>query len=107
MSVFRNLTPHALNIHLDDGTVLNLATSGTVARVATSRTVRENIGAVPTFRVETGEVTDLPSPVEGMILIVSGFVASAAPREDVFSPGELVRDDSGRPVGCHGLSRSC
>jgi hypothetical protein len=62
--------------------------------------------AVPTVRTSYGEVTGLPDPQVGVVFIVSGMVASAAPREDVMSPGELVRDAQGRIIGCYGLRRS-
>lgn len=130
-----NLTPHSLAIHTPEG-VFTLAPSGEVARVATineeaapigiTRTachgecggcgqldgecVCEQLGvpwSIPTVRTSYGEVTGLPAPEEGKVFIVSGMVASAAPRPDVFSPGDLVRDESGRPVGCKGLRRSC
>lgn len=104
--MFINLTPHALNIHTPDG-VLNLAPSGGVARVATVETPGLPVGGVPTVSTSYGEVTGLPSPTEGTIYIVSGMVASAAPRGDVMSPGPLVRDEGGRPCGCQGLRRSC
>lgn len=54
-----------------------------------------------------GEVTGLPVAKEGTILVVSGLVASAigGQRSDVFSPGALIRDDSGRPIGCQGLTQ--
>jgi hypothetical protein len=53
-----------------------------------------------------GNVEGLPSPRDGVIYIVSGMVASAAPRDDVFSPGELERDEGGRVVGCLNLRAS-
>ena len=62
--------------------------------------------SIPTVVSSYGEVTGLPDPQLGVAYIVSGMVASAAPRPDVFSPGDLVRDESGRPVGCKGLRRS-
>ena len=62
--------------------------------------------AVPTVRTSYGEVTGLPEPWPNVVFIVSGMVAAAAPRADVMSPGESVRDASGRVVGCHGLRRS-
>ena len=99
---FINLTPHALNIHTPDG-VVNLAPSGEVARVSSSSEVAGFLGDIPLFRTTLGEVTGLPAPEEGVALIVSGMVAAASPRKDVFSPGDLVRDDGGRPVGCKGL----
>jgi hypothetical protein len=63
--------------------------------------------SIPTVTTSFGEVTGMPDPQPGVFLIVSGMVASAAARSDVFSPGDLVRDENGRPVGCRGLRRSC
>ena len=99
-----NLTPHTLNIHTDGG--LRVLPSDGLARVASVNTDAVPIEDIPTVRTTPGEVTGLPDQQEGVIYIVSGMVASASPRADVFSPGDLVRDDSGRPIGCKGLRRS-
>ena len=103
--MFVNLTPHTLNIHTGNG-VTNIAPSGDVARVATVSVEAAPVGGIPTCTTTFGEVTGLPAPAEGVFFIVSGMVASAAPRPDVLSPGDLVRDESGRPIGCRGLRRS-
>ncbi len=118
--MFVNLTPHALNIHHPCG-VLSLPPSGEVARVATVEVDAAPVATVepwldgsrggstvviPTVMTTYGEVTGLPDPVKGVTLIVSGMVASASPRGDVMSPGPLVRDEGGRPIGCRGLRRS-
>ena len=104
-----NLTPHTLNIHTPDG-VVTLPPSGEVARVSTvsvsGLSVAGDWGFIPTVTTTFGEVTGLPKRTESTALIVSGMVASAAPRDDVLSPGDLVRDENGRPVGCLGLRRS-
>jgi len=100
-----NLTPHTLNIHTPDK-VVNLPPSGAVARVATVSVPAAPMGGIPTVTTSFGEVTGLPEPQHGVTLVVSGMVASAAPRDDVLSPGDLVRDENGRPVGCRGLRRS-
>ena len=104
--MFINLTPHALNIHAPGG-VVTIPPSGEVARVATVSEEAAPVGGIPTVTTACGEVTGLPAPVEGTVFVGSGLVASAAPRDDVLSPGDLVRDESGRPVGCRGLRRSC
>ena len=105
--MFVNLTPHTICIHHPCG-VLTLPPSGEVARVATVEVDAAPVGfpAIPTVMTTCGEVTGLPAPVEGVTLIVSGMVASASPRGDVMSPGPLVRDEGGRPIGCRGLRRS-
>jgi hypothetical protein len=96
--VFINLTPHKINNTL---TGAAHPASGTVARVSSSR---EEVA--PGFFVTTyGEVTDLPEAQEGVLLIVSGMVREQVPaRGDVVSPGALVRDREGRPLGCEGFS---
>ena len=104
---FVNLTPHTLNI-LDPSAaeVLTLAPSGAVARVHISREVLGHADGVPLFIAKPGDVENLPHPAPDTLYIVSGMVRSAVPhRTDVFSPGALVRDDAGRPVGAIGLTR--
>lgn len=101
-----NLTPHTINI-VDGETSCDLPPSGIVARVATTRVLDGEVDGVPTYRVTFGAVTGLPDhPTDGVAYVVSGMVAAAAPRADVFSPGDLVRDDKGVVVGCRGLTRS-
>jgi hypothetical protein len=101
-----NLTPHCLMIHTPDG-VVTLPRPGAVARVATVSVPAAPVGAIPTCLTSLGHITDLPDPQPGVILIVSGMVAAAAPRADIMSPGDLVRDEAGRAIGCRGLRRSC
>lgn len=103
---FVNLTPHKINVHVSENSVIEIEPSGTVCRVTTKSVPAGWAGGIPAFRTELGEVVNLPEEDGDSIFIVSGMVAAAAPREDVFSPGELVRDSSGRPVGCLGLRRS-
>ena len=102
-----NCTPHPLNIHHFGG-ILELAASGILPRLAVTR---ENV--VPVFgplgevinvaRATLGELTGLPDPQDGVVLITSALVADAAKRPDVMSPGELVRDAQGIIIGCRGL----
>ena len=110
MTSFINLTPHTLNVLNADASIrVDIAPSGEVARVATSRVQTGEAGGIPLFETRFGEVTGLPAPVEGVILIVSGLVAghpSVRERGDVFSPGELVRGADGQPTGCRGLTRA-
>ena len=101
-----NLTPHIIDVR-DGETSRDLPPSGIVARVATVRVLDGEIDGIPVYRVTFGVVTGLPDhPTDGVIYVVSGMVAAAAPRADVFSPGDLVRDDKGVVVGCRGLTRS-
>ena len=106
-----NLTPHTINIINDDKNVA-IPPSGQVARVSSTTKV---VGAmqvavdvvVPITITEFGDVVGLPDPTPGTIFVVSGMVAGQVSREDVFSPGEQVRNDAGQVIGCKTLSRSC
>ena len=99
-----NLTPHNLNIHTSNGTVVEVPPSGSVARVATTYTAIASIGDIDVFDCVYGEITGLPDPAINSIFVVSGQTnAALSHRGDVFSPGELVRDEAGKPIGCLGL----
>lgn len=100
---FINLTPHTINIHTPAG-VIDVAPSGDVARVSVTDVPAAPIAGIPVAKRVTGDVVGLPAPQDGVAYIVSGMVAAAVPgRPDVFSPGPLVRDDAGKPIGCNGL----
>ena len=103
-----NLTPHTVTIVDQDGaTVATIAPSDLVARVATrSEKVGETEGGIPLYATRYGQVVGLPEPEPDTIYIVSGMLLAAVPhRMDVWQPGELLRDEAGRVVGCVGLSR--
>jgi hypothetical protein len=100
-----NLTPHPLHIA---GVVIQ--PSGQVARVSE---VSERCGMleygslqIPVIVKRFGDVEGLPEPQDGVIYIVSALTAQAAwaaGRTDVFCPGDLIRDESGRVVGAASL----
>jgi len=111
MTKLVNLTPHDINlVSLDnDRPVLTIEASGVMARVAVTRKPGDtlNIGdtAISTSSAVYGAVTGLPGPEEDTLYLVSALVAQAAPnRVDLVTPGELVRDEAGRVVGCRGLT---
>lgn len=100
-----NLTPHTLNVHNNVGDVSTFEPSGQVARVQVSYEPAGEVAGLPVSKAVYGEVEGLPEPQEGIIYIVSGMVQARVPRSDVFAPGDLVRDEEGRPVGCRGLKQ--
>jgi hypothetical protein len=54
----------------------------------------------------SGGIIGLPEPAEGVGFIVSRLVRETADRDgriDLFSPGELIRNVDGQPIGCKGL----
>lgn len=100
----RNCTPHTLNIHTPTGVVI-LDPSGIVPRVTTVTEAASDLEGIPVATSRLGSITGLPEPEPGVYLVVSQIVAQAARRRfDLLFPGELIRDDRGRPVGCKGLS---
>ena len=96
-----NLTPHAITVA---GRVF--PPSGTVARVAVTRTPVGDVDGIPAFHPSFGPVQDLPEYDPDCVFIVSALVRThpdCAHRDDVASPGMLVRDDAVNIVGCDGL----
>jgi len=100
-----NLTPHTLNIHTAGG-IQNIPPSGDVARVDVQYVHAGQVAGVDVYRADYGAVVGLPDPTPDHIYVVSGMVAQVTPRPDVYSPGQLVRDGDGRPIGCQGLKAS-
>lgn len=102
---FQNLTPHNINVVDSEGNeVVSIPPSGEVARLAVDSVQVDTINGVDIYRSEFGEVEGLPEPKEGAMYIVSALVRTGFPnRSDLLSPGTLVRDEEGKPVGCQGL----
>ena len=115
-TIYRNLTPHTLNVKALDGTMIAIAPdSRGVARVVYDRLPPEQAtlnGHEIAISVAGSprEIVGLPDPEEDdglVVYIVSKAVADAAPasRGDLMSPGRLLRDAAGRVIGCDGLTR--
>jgi len=107
MANFENLTPHIVRIFGQEGDepVLTIPPSGEVARCSVESEQVGEKGGVSLFATTFGQVEGLPAPQPDTVYIVSMLVRSAvSERTDVASPGELIRDDEGRPMGCRGLN---
>ena len=50
-------------------------------------------------------IGDFPDQKENTIYIVSKIFRDGFDRPDLWSPGKLVRNEQGQPIGCIGLSR--
>jgi hypothetical protein len=104
MATLVNLTPHVINVMHADGSIQNISSSG-LARCAEQRNIVGNIDGIDLYAVSYGEVSGLPEQTEDTYFIVSMPVRLALPwRLDLLSPGELVRDSEGKPIGCKGFA---
>ena len=108
--MFINLTPHAISIFrtAEDTNPIIVPPSGTGARVGFRPTSSTTVDGVTVTRSMLTGVTGLPEPEPGIWYVVSGMALDylgvwGPQRADVLAPGELVRDEAGRPVGCLGL----
>ena len=104
-----NLTPHPLNIKTVDDRIITIQPSGELARVSESReqlpAIEHESGNISVTRATYGKIENLPDPEHGKIFVVSALVlARAQGRNDVFAPGVAIRDETGRVIGCDGLS---
>ena len=100
-----NLTPHKINIYGENKKlILSVEPENIPARCAQKKKIYGHVEEVPVYCMIFGEIENLPAPKEDTIYIVSRLVATAAGRNDVMCPGEAVRDEEGRVIGCIGLS---
>ena len=104
-----NLTPHDINIHLGDGSIVTIPRSGLVARCETQiRDLRPIFGplgeSIPYHEIGYGQVQNLPAKQEGTLFIVSALVAQQFPRGDLVIVDDLVRDEQGQVIGCRSLA---
>lgn len=98
-----NCTPHDITIMNSKKIVIEA--SGIVARVSTTISPSGMIGDIPLSKSKFGEVENLPEPKNHTRYIVSRMVMEACPeRSDLLVPGECVRDEEGRIIGCKSLS---
>jgi hypothetical protein len=103
-----NLTPHAVNLVLADGTVRTFESSG-VARAEQTVVEAGSIEGCRLVRTSFGAPVDLPAPQEGVFYLVSSILVSAARQsgrtvEDLLLPSDSVRDAQGRIIGCRAFA---
>ena len=105
-----NLTPNVITIHAE-GQLIVLQPSGVVARLLVERldlaTIEVDGITVPVNATILKDLVDMPEPQDGVCYVASDVVTKRAmelDREDVFGPGEVIRDDNGIVIGCAGLA---
>jgi hypothetical protein len=105
-----NITPHSVNIHDEHRNLIctvEPSKDTPIPRVSVERLRVMVVDGLPFFADQTGPIVDLPPIVDLQTrYIVSTMVRmhpDASDRIDLVSPGELIRDEEGRPIGCIGL----
>lgn len=99
-----NLTPHSLNIVKQNGEKITIESSG-VARVKEERIKTGEINGITLYKTSYSDVEGLPPKATGTYYVVSMLTAQAVPnRNDVLTPGNLIRDEHGVIIGCEGLN---
>jgi len=103
---FVNLTPHVINIYDDSGnTLLHTIESSNIVRCAVKSVLVGTFDDVSLYSTSYGDVIDMPEPQLNTMYIVSMPVRLALPdRDDIASPGDLIRNEAGLPIGCKGLN---
>lgn len=103
MIMLKNLTPHEVKIITDEGAIV-VKPSGIIARCEEHEELAGELAGIPVTKIVMGEVVDLPTEEEGVVLIVSHIVLQACPeRKDLVKPGKQVRNAAGDIIGCLSL----
>jgi len=111
---FINLCPHPIHLVGENGAVVTFAESGTVARVDIRKTKKQVTVEVAegvylnmeVTEVEHAEVVGLPEPQEGVIYLVSSYVAQYTKRPDCICPNTdstAIKDENGKIIGVRGF----
>lgn len=94
-----NHTPHVVTI----GEMV-IEPCGNVARCVEISAPAGSFAGVELITRQYGHVEGLPEPLPNVMYIVSALVRMALPeRNDLASPGDLVRDENGKITGCKNL----
>lgn len=103
-----NLTPHLINIYRDGEIILTIPSSGTARAMEGKDKEVCSINGIPVIKKTYSEPENLPEFHENVFYVVSALTAQSAKdcgraTEDLLLTGNLVRDESGRVIGCEAL----
>jgi len=107
-----NLTPHAITLFVDGGTI-TIPPSGEVLRAEETSTIQFHLtlqeGEVPVKKMEYGAPNFVPAQMPDTYYIVSALAAQALrrhhpDRNDFLVVADAVRDDQGRIIGARALA---
>lgn len=111
MKQIKNLTPHAVNILIDNDESITIEPEGVIARCdqtnAPAGYIKTEYGNIQLSKTWFGKVYDLPTQEKDTCYIVSRLVMQACPeRNDLLVPNEIVRDEGGNIIGCKSLANN-
>lgn len=111
MSKVQNMTPHVLHVRGEDGGMTEIPPCGHVIRVSMTRTRTGSVGGVATYASVAGPVEGLEHIEPLAHAVVVSRIARMAMVEQgiyvfrIYTPGTLIRNDAGQPIGCDGLDQ--
>ena len=109
MAKILNLTPHEINLVLDDGRKIIFPPTDMVARVELQHEIVDHIDGIPVFQTNVGAVKDLPDPEDGTLYIVSSLVlGNCQDHKDLISPntgGNAIRNSYNQVLAVRGFKR--
>lgn len=109
-----NLTPHAISICDESKNIVReLKPSGKIARMEIIKKLIEELEGILYLGTKLGVPVLMEGDKElvfpefkpGVIYVTSSLFRLNYQRKDIWQPGELIRDDEGKVVGCIGLSQ--
>lgn len=107
---FRNFTPHEINIHCENGTIVTIPSEGCI-HAKQSFVMSETFNGIEVATYAYGEPEGVPETLEDdTFYIVSKIALDACNQYGInthnfLMVGEVVRDDDGKIIGCKTLSR--
>ena len=106
-----NLTPNTLRICDSAGDLVEtVEPSGVVAHASVTRIKAGKVGHIELYETIYTLPSVIGQPEQDEVYVVSDIYlesvrAYGADDTGLYTPGETVRDESGRVIGCVGLSR--
>ena len=101
-----NLTPHPLTVlDANDNVINTYPKCEAPPRLEQHTQMVDPIEGIPCSSTSFGEGTNIPEKKAGNYFIVSRMVKSAySERNDFLVPNQIVRDETGRIIGCRSLA---